>query len=290
MKFVVFSHVASAYGPRRFKEEAQKRGILAESLNYHDLDFKITQKRVGVFKGDGQPLPFFDIVIFRSAGGFFYYVPQRDFLVSFLAKKGALILNRKTYEAWARLDKLSQYFLLSQKGLPIVETELFANEERMEKNLRFPSVVKNYFGSQGKKVFKVEKKDDLQEILKNYLAGNLLIQPVLPGGEDIRVIVLGGKAIGAMKRIAQKGAFLTNYSAGGMVENYPLDEKTKRLAEKTAEVFFLDYVGVDLMKDKKGQWRILEVNRACQFEGFEKATGINVAEMTIEWLLKKASR
>jgi hypothetical protein len=41
------------------------------------------------------------------------------------------------------------------------------------------------------------------------------------------------------------------------------------------------------MKDRQGQWRILEVNRACQFEGFEKSTGINVAREIVNFLIKK---
>jgi len=33
---------------------------------------------------------------------------------------------------------------------------------------------------------------------------------------------------------------------------------------------------------------ILEVNRQCQFQGFEKATGINVAKKIVEMIVKRA--
>jgi len=286
MKFGVFSHVASAYAPSRLVEEARKAGFEARSINYGDLDFSINKSEIKIFE-KGKPLPDFDFLIFRSAGGTFYYVPQRDYLISHFEKRGSVILNKKTYQVWPRLDKLTQHFVLCQSGLPAVETLLFAGKERLLKNFKAPQVVKSYFGSQGKKVFKVENREELEKILEEYLPGNLLIQPVLPGGKDVRVIVLGGKAIGAMKRIAPEGKFLTNYSAGGRVENFPLESEVKKLAEKAAEAFFLDYVGVDLMEDEKGNWKILEVNRACQFEGFEKATGINVASRTVDFLLKK---
>ena len=51
-----------------------------------------------------------------------------------------------------------------------------------------------------------------------------------------------------------------------------------------AKIFKLDYCGIDLMKNEDGDWIVLEVNRACQFEGFEKSTGINVASKVVDCL------
>ena len=39
------------------------------------------------------------------------------------------------------------------------------------------------------------------------------------------------------------------------------------------------------MKDNNNYWKVLEVNRACQFQGFEKATGVNVAQNLINWCI-----
>jgi glutathione synthase/RimK-type ligase-like ATP-grasp enzyme len=41
------------------------------------------------------------------------------------------------------------------------------------------------------------------------------------------------------------------------------------------------------MKDNEGRSYVLEVNRQCQFQGFEKSTGINVARLVVEMFLKK---
>jgi glutathione synthase/RimK-type ligase-like ATP-grasp enzyme len=40
------------------------------------------------------------------------------------------------------------------------------------------------------------------------------------------------------------------------------------------------------MKNEEGRWVVLEINRACQFEGFEKSTAINVAGRIVEYLAK----
>jgi len=39
------------------------------------------------------------------------------------------------------------------------------------------------------------------------------------------------------------------------------------------------------MKDQNGDWKVLEINRSCQFEGFEKGTGMNAAKLTLDYLL-----
>jgi ribosomal protein S6--L-glutamate ligase len=114
--------------------------------------------------------------------------------------------------------------------------------------------------------------------------GMFLWQKFLPTRWDIRVIVIDGKVIGAMKRSAVGKEFRSNYSLGGAVERWELSESDRNLAEKVAKVAGLDYCGVDIMKDEKGQSYVLEVNRQCQFQGFERSTGINVAGKVIEML------
>ena len=54
--------------------------------------------------------------------------------------------------------------------------------------------------------------------------------------------------------------------------NSDIDIKNiENIATKTATHFKLDYVGVDLMMGNDNEWKVLEVNRACQFKGFEKS-------------------
>jgi ribosomal protein S6--L-glutamate ligase len=114
-----------------------------------------------------------------------------------------------------------------------------------------------------------------------------MIQPFLATGHDYRVIVIGGKALGAMKKTAPKGEFLTNVVRGGTATKAELTKELRDLSVKAARLFQADYVGVDIMYDKKGNPYILEVNRGAQFEGFERSTGINIARQMIEWLISK---
>jgi ribosomal protein S6--L-glutamate ligase len=117
--------------------------------------------------------------------------------------------------------------------------------------------------------------------------GMFLWQKCLPTRWDLRIIVLDGKAIGAMKRSAVGDEFRSNFSLGGNVEYWDLSKIDREIAEKVARVCGLDYCGVDIMKNEEGDSFVLEVNRQCQFQGFEKSTGINVAKLVVEMFLKR---
>ncbi|HEX9007811.1 MAG TPA: hypothetical protein VF837_00960, partial [Patescibacteria group bacterium] len=146
-------------------------------------------------------------------------------------------------------------------------------------------------GYQGKSVRKFDNQAQLEKWLNKINeinVGMFLWQKCLPTRWDLRVIVLGGKALGAMKRSAVGDEFRSNFSLGGAVEAWVLSNEDKLLAEKVAKVCGLDYCGVDIMKDEKDNSYILEVNRQCQYQGFEKSTGINVAQKVMGMLLEKA--
>lgn len=112
----------------------------------------------------------------------------------------------------------------------------------------------------------------IQEFIKN------------SSGRDIRVIVVGDKAIGGMMRVAKKG-FKSNFSAGGFVRNVKLTEKLEWLAVETTKICKLQISGVDILIDKN-TYRICEINSTPGFEGFELATGVNVAVKILEYVVK----
>jgi ribosomal protein S6--L-glutamate ligase len=95
-------------------------------------------------------------------------------------------------------------------------------------------------------------------------------------GRDIRVIVVGGKALGCMERVAQEGEFRSNIELGGVGKKVDPSKEYLAAAEKAAKSLGLDYCGVDLLETKEGPV-LCEVNSNAFFEGFEKVTGQDVA-------------
>jgi gamma-F420-2:alpha-L-glutamate ligase len=79
-----------------------------------------------------------------------------------------------------------------------------------------------------------------------------------------------------MRRVAQLGRFRANVHQGATVESYPLTDELEWMALQATEVMGLDIAGVDLVPTEGG-FAVIEINSAPGFEGFEKATGRNVA-------------
>ena len=287
----IFSNNPYAYAPHRLAEEARKKGFSAAIFDYQEVDLYFASKgeRKIFLKEKKITEPFWGAIFRSSRNPHHIFTLQRDCLLNFFLQQKTIVLNQIIYQKWPVLDKITEHFVLSQNKLPIATSWVFGSSSRLKEKIKLPAVLKFYLGSHGSRVFKIESFCKLEKTLACFPAENLLVQEILPEGEDLRVIVLGGKAMGAMRKRAAPGKFVTNYSAGGSVSSYNLknDYQAKILAEKAAKIFKADFCGVDLMKDAQGEWRVLEVNTDCQFEGFEKATGINVAQKVIEFLIKQ---
>lgn len=95
---------------------------------------------------------------------------------------------------------------------------------------------------------------------------------------DVRVYVVGGEVVGAMRRHAPEGDWRTNVALGGDVEGITddLGAYPRRLATEATRVLGLDLAGVDLMSSG-GEWRVLEVNATAGFKGLFSATGVSAA-------------
>jgi len=225
------------------------------------------------------------------------YTEGRNLLIRILEgrKQGSartvFCVNHEGYLNWTRMGKISQHGVFIENDIPVVPTRIFYTKDQvLDQDWNFPVIAKHEKGYQGKSVRKFETRKELEKFVKKINeinVGMFLWQKYLPTRWDIRVIVIDGKAIGGMRRSAVGEEFRSNFSLGGAVEEYKLSDRERELAEKVAKVCGLDYCGVDIMKDGEGNDYILEVNRQCQFQGFEKATGINVAKLVVEMMLKK---
>jgi ribosomal protein S6--L-glutamate ligase len=283
---LVFTENPLAYAPKRLLEEGEKLGLRTALVSYKKLDFEITKEEVKAL-WNGEPLPDAKLVIFRELNPKAFSYNHRNYLIRMYQEKGTKVVNAESYLKWPYIDKLSQHFEFQKAELPFVDTFNFGHRERLKKwaEGKYPFIEKYHISSRGREVFKVSSEDDIEDInRKGYKTRTLLVQPFQEGGEDLRIIVIGGKVVGAMKRIAKSGSHLTNFSQGGSVERYDIetDPKAKDIAEKAAKHFDLDYVGVDLMRGNDKEWKVLEVNRGAQFQGFEKSTGLNIAKILLE--------
>lgn len=200
-------------------------------------------------------------------------------------------------------DKMTTYLSLQNAGLripctipaPLCYTNgAAANADFLRsvgERLGFPLVAKTSYGSFGAGVRLIHGMPELQKTEEEWQRQPHFYQQYIAeaAGEDLRVIVVGGKAIGCMRRRAQKGEFRSNIELGGVGEYTPFADEYRFAAERAAQALGLDYCGVDLLQTKDGPV-LCEVNSNAFFEGFEGVTGINVAKAYAEHIVQELSK
>lgn len=230
---------------------------------------------------------------------FAVFLDKDKYLSGALKKKGIRLFNSHDSIRVCD-DKAETYLALAGKGLNIPQTvfgglcykedaEIVSGAaEKIAEKLGLPLVIKESFGSMGKGVYLAETLDELKSVMEKVKCKPHLFQRYLGAkrGVDVRVIVIGGKAVAAMERYNEKD-FRSNVALGGKCRNIDPPAEFITVAEKCAEILGLDYCGVDLLYGDKGEPFVCEVNSNAFFFGFERTTGVNVARLYAEYIVRK---
>ncbi len=143
-----------------------------------------------------------------------------------------------------------------------------------EKELSFPIVVKENTGSQGRQVYLASSRAELWELSQKLMHVPHILQQYVADerGVDIRIYVVGGKAIASCKRKNTTG-FKSNVHMGGVAENYEASKQLKEQAELIASALSLDYGSVDFLTEKG---HFVEANSNAYFKAIE-SLGYDIA-------------
>src|SRR5439155_13921013 len=123
-------------------------------------------------------------------------------------------------------------------------------------------VVKPLFGSEGRGMVRVSDPElawRTFRTLERTQSVLYLQQFIRHPGWDLRVLVLGGRVLAAMRRHAN-GGWRTNIAQGGHGEVVRLTAEEERLALKAAAAVGTTVAGVDLLPGADGARYVLEVN------------------------------
>lgn len=150
--------------------------------------------------------------------------------------------------------------------------------------LGYPLVVKEAKGSLGEQVFLAENFDSLVKIDESIGNKEKLYQQYVyeSKGKSARIIVIGKKYFCAML-LSNDRDFRSNAHLGGKGIAVDADEEFVKAAERVAELFDLDYCGVDFFAVAP---ILIEVNGNAYFTEIEKVTGKNVARRYSEYIIE----
>ncbi len=186
-----------------------------------------------------------------------------------LAAGGVDVLNPPRALVVAH-DKLLTARALRFAGLPHPHTTLLAPALPAAVP-ELPLVLKPRFGSWGRDVELCTTPPELEAALLRLQAkpwfreqGALAQELVEPRGWDLRVVVAGGRVVGAARRVASAGEWRTNAALGARVEPVNAPTLARTLALAAVEAAGADLAGVDLLPTRNG-FVVLEVNGAVDF-------------------------
>lgn len=290
MKIVILSRNNALYSTTRLVEAAKERGHSVEVLDPLLCYMDIASKRPGVFyrkkRIDGV-----DAVIPRIGASVTFYATA---VLRQFEMMGVYCLNESVAISRSR-DKLRALQLLSRKGVGLPTTG-FAHSTQMTEDLiqlvgGAPLVIKLLEGTQGKGVVLAETAGAASSVIDAFrnLDAYFLVQEFVreARGADIRCFVIGGKVVASMKRTAKDGEFRSNLHLGGKCEKVKISREERETAVRAAQIMGLNVAGVDLVNSSRGPL-VLEVNSSPGLEGIEKATGIKVAQLIVEFIEKNA--
>lgn len=273
------------YSRARFEHEASDLGLKTQWLDPQGFDLLVDAEHPRAYyksRPFAMPAAFIprtgsDTTLFARA------------VIRHMERPGGPVMINSSAAIMAARDKLLAHQMFAEAGIPFPRTVLARQPSDVAKMVRLvggPRVIlKLMSGTHGKGVMLGRDLDEIQASLETVWALNetLLIQEYVEcAGKDIRVIVVGGRILGAMQRTAKLGSFRANVHQGAQVEPYPLDEELEWLSLRATEVLGLDVSGVDVVRGERG-YSVIEVNSAPGFQGFEKATGVNVASEIIRY-------
>jgi len=273
-------------------QEAHVRNVACDVLNPLECQLLIQGKHSAILVGSGE-LPHYDVVLPRIGASI------TDFglaVVKQFETLGMNVVNGSRAIAESR-DKLRCLQILSGQGIP-VPPSLLSRSPKLVRTAEallggFPLILKLLRGTQGVGVMMVHSAASMSSVMDTLrgLGEDALAQQFLSkgAGHDFRAFVIGNQVVAAMKRTAAKGEFRSNIHRGGEGTLVKLSAQQRRVAIRAAQSLNLAVAGVDLMESSAGPL-VLEVNSSPGFEGIEKATGLNVAGMIMDLLIKSTSK
>jgi ribosomal protein S6--L-glutamate ligase len=281
IRIAVLTARSRQYHPnRRLLEAAQALGHQAYLLHPNEVQAEAGGRKRATTGGARHP----EVVLPRIGAT----IEESELAVVFhMECMGIPCINGFSALALAR-DKFLSLRRLDLAGLAVPRTFLVTESSQLitviGKLGGFPVVIKALRGRQGTSVYRVEDMEFAQYMVDRppRPGEGVLVQQYISTADegDVRIVVVGGRAVAAMRRIPRKGDFRSNaHLRGKGVPWNPVPDWIS-MALKATDLLQLGVSGVDMMRGLDGPL-ILEVNTTPGFRELERVTGVDVAREII---------
>ncbi len=283
MKLVVLSRSRSIPSTKRLVEVAKARGHHVKVLNPVDVELYLDGTRVELLhrrKKVGRV----DVVIPRIAASIATYgLP----VVDQFEARGAKLLNTARAIGQSR-NPARCLQALASAGLAIPATVMARDAKELMAMIGLvggmPVLVKLLAGAERRGLMICESEQSLEAALEAVLGlgHNIVMQEyVKRAGRDIRVFVVGGKAVAAVTRVPKPGRLSRTLSRIARLEALTPSDEVRAAAERAATVCGLEVCAVDMLELKKKPPKVFEVNASPSLPEMERATGVDLAAAVI---------
>ena len=283
MKIGIISFGTQNHATRRLVEAAFAAGHTPKVLNPFGFYLHIGGSGARIYYEETSAVDF-DVVLPRLSAATVQYGEQ---VIAHFEWIGTPVVNH-SYAITNARNKFHTLRILAQHGLPVPPSFATGSIHYVDRSVHqtgeYPFIMKPFEGTHGNAILLLDTPASLKSAIGAMcdLRQDYVIQPFIgeSAGNDVRVIVVGGKVVAAMRRTAQKGEFRSNIHRGGQGHPIELHSEYVDTAIRATEAMELSIAGVDLLETQAGPM-VLEVNPSPGFEEIEAVTGIEVAEAMI---------
>ncbi|SDM79603.1 ribosomal protein S6--L-glutamate ligase/gamma-F420-2:alpha-L-glutamate ligase [Psychrobacillus sp. OK028] len=227
---------------------------------------------------DQSSIPKTDFIFFRSRN------PQ---LAKELEQRNIPMFNRAEVNVVAN-DKLKAIQLVQLLGIATVPTIKIKTVSEINE---YPVVLKTINGHGGKQVELVHTEKEATTFLNTFSEYTIIAQKYIEtNATDVRVFMLGEEVLGAVKRTGPQDSFKSNFTLGGTVEKYTLDNQQREAVEKIAKALKSDYIGIDFLLLPDGNWLFNETEDPVGARSYFETTKKDIALPIMEYIHKKLTK
>jgi RimK family alpha-L-glutamate ligase len=283
-KIVIFGGNIKSDKLVELKMAAEKLQIQLDLVAYKQVSFETETGEVLI---GGEKMKDYDVYFFRNTKNYWEEVN----LITSQLDENKIIVDPMVREGRpSDACKAHQMLILSQAGLPVPKS-IYGGLEYLKKEaikkFEFPLIIKGSRGDRRRQVFKIYGKEDFDvkweelKLIEKSGENKYMLQEYIVNTEDFRVMVLGDKVLGVMRRAIGENPRLKNN-----FEKTDLPENIKKLAIEAAKICGIIVAGVDVVfRDNDiNKPLFFEVNKTPNYNRFMEVTKINVAEEVVKFL------